>query len=136
MWNIASRSKFTLKAWGILCSYRWIKKNSSNVTSSFIWILRKIHWDFNANRTLASVLPVVDQLEREFPVVGFIEDPVERQDIEGWRTVRKQSKITIVQHVPQLGGCRRCCRGWLCASCTNGKYKFTFYWRLSRNNFC
>jgi len=71
----------------------------------------KIHWDFNANRTLASVLPLVHRLEQDFPIVGFIEDPVQRQDIEGWRTVRQQSRIPIVQHVPQLGGLQEVLHG-------------------------
>ena len=71
----------------------------------------KIHWDFNGTRTLASVIPLVHQFEREFPIVGFVEDPVERKDIEGWRTLRQQSRIPIVLHVPQLGGLQEVLHG-------------------------
>ena len=64
----------------------------------------KIHWDFNAHRTLAAVLPLVKQLERDHPIVGFIEDPMERTDLDGWRRLREQTSIPLVMHVPRLGG--------------------------------
>ena len=64
----------------------------------------KIHWDFNHNRTLAAVLPLVAELERNHPIVGYIEDPILRTDIEGWHAIREQSRLPIVMHVPQLGG--------------------------------
>ncbi len=64
----------------------------------------KLHWDFNANRTLAAVLPLVKQLERDHPIVGFVEDPIARTDLDGWRMLREQTGIPIVMHVPQLGG--------------------------------
>ena len=64
----------------------------------------KIHWDFNSNRSVASMLPLVAELEKNHPIVGFVEDPIVRSDIEGWRTIRDQSRIPIVMHVPQLGG--------------------------------
>ena len=64
----------------------------------------KIHWDFNAHRTLAAVLPLVKQFERDHPIVRFIEDPLERTDLDGWRMLREQTSIPIVMHVPVLGG--------------------------------
>ena len=64
----------------------------------------RIHWDFNAHRTLAAVLPLVKQLERDHPIVGFIEDPITRPDLDGWRLLREQTGIPIVMHVPPLGG--------------------------------
>ena len=37
----------------------------------------KIHYDFNHNRTLSSVLPLLQQLQDNHAgIVGFIEDPV------------------------------------------------------------
>ena len=71
----------------------------------------KIHWDFNSNRSVASMLPLVAELERNHPIVGYVEDPIIRSDIEGWRTIRDQSKIPIVMHVPQLGGLQEMIRG-------------------------
>jgi L-alanine-DL-glutamate epimerase-like enolase superfamily enzyme len=64
----------------------------------------KIHWDFNGRRTMAAALPLIKQLERDHPIVGFIEEPVARSDLTGWRMVREQTGIPIVMHVPQLGG--------------------------------
>ena len=63
----------------------------------------KIHYDFNSNRSLAAVLPLVQELEKH-PIVSYIEDPIVRDDIDGWRRLREQSRIPIVMHVPQLGG--------------------------------
>ena len=65
----------------------------------------KLHWDFNHNRTPGVVLPIVAELEREFPrFVGFIEDPLPWQDLDGWVRLRAKTSIPIVMHVPQLGG--------------------------------
>ena len=64
----------------------------------------RIHWDFNGNRTLAAALPLVRELEENHPIVGFIEDPIQRSDIDSWRRLREQTRIPIVMHVPPLGG--------------------------------
>jgi L-alanine-DL-glutamate epimerase-like enolase superfamily enzyme len=63
----------------------------------------KIHYDFNSNRSLAAVLPIVQELEKH-PIVAYVEDPIVRDDIDSWRRLREQSRIPIVMHVPQLGG--------------------------------
>ena len=70
----------------------------------------KIHYDFNSNRSLAAVLPIVRELEHH-PVVGFIEDPIVRNDIDGWRRLREQSRLPIVMHAPQLGGVQEIIHG-------------------------
>ena len=44
----------------------------------------KIHWDFNHNRSLAVVLPIINELEKNHPIVGYIEDPLPWTDIDGW----------------------------------------------------
>ena len=64
----------------------------------------KIHWDFNGNRTLAAVLPLVKELEKNHPVVGYIEDPIQRSDLASWKALRQQTDLPIIMHVPQLGG--------------------------------
>jgi L-alanine-DL-glutamate epimerase-like enolase superfamily enzyme len=64
----------------------------------------KIHWDFNGNRTLAAMLPIVTELERNHPIVGFIEDPIQRKDIHGWHALRQKTNLPVIMHVPQLGG--------------------------------
>src|SRR5690606_34890434 len=43
----------------------------------------KIHWDVNHSRTLATVLPIINGLERNQPSVGFSEDPLPWTDIDG-----------------------------------------------------
>ena len=64
----------------------------------------RIHYDFNHNRTLGAVLPIVAELERNHPIVGWIEDPLIRSDIEGWRALRHKTSIPIVMHGTPMGG--------------------------------
>jgi L-alanine-DL-glutamate epimerase-like enolase superfamily enzyme len=64
----------------------------------------KIHYDFNGNRSLGAVLPLVSELEKNHPIVGYIEDPLVRTDIDGWRRLREQTRIPIIMHVTPLGG--------------------------------
>lgn len=71
----------------------------------------KIHWDFNHNRTLATVLPIINELERNHPIVGFIEDPLPWTDIDGWRTLRARTRLPLIMHVPQLGGIQEVMQG-------------------------
>ena len=71
----------------------------------------KIHWDFNAGRTLAAVLPLVKELERNHPIVGFIEDPLDRSDHDSWHRLRDQTSIPIVMHAQLLGGFQEALRG-------------------------
>jgi L-alanine-DL-glutamate epimerase-like enolase superfamily enzyme len=71
----------------------------------------KLHWDFNHNRTLGTVLPIVAELERNHPIVGFIEDPLVWSDIEGWRLLRQKTRIPLIMHVPPLGGIQEIIRG-------------------------
>ncbi|MBM3935021.1 MAG: hypothetical protein FJ319_12105 [SAR202 cluster bacterium] len=66
----------------------------------------KIHYDFNhGQRTVGTLMPLIEMLERECPIVGFIEDPMMRSDVDGWRTLRQKSKIAIVHGGdPIMGG--------------------------------
>ena len=63
----------------------------------------KMHYDFNHNRPLTAVLELVQTLEKS-RVVGFIEDPLSWRDLEGWRRLREKTYLSLVMHVPQLGG--------------------------------
>ena len=63
----------------------------------------RMHFDFNHNRTSTAVLALVQEMEKSW-VVGFLEDPLNWRDIEGWRRLREMSHIPILMHVPQLGG--------------------------------
>lgn len=58
----------------------------------------KIHLDFTGRRgrTMAAVLPLVAELERNHPIVGWIEDPFDVSDMEGWRNLRSRTTIPIV----------------------------------------
>ncbi len=58
----------------------------------------KLHYDFNGNRTLATALPLVKQLEAH-PIVGFIEDPFPKSDRDAWCRLREQSRIPLIFHV-------------------------------------
>ena len=49
----------------------------------------KIHYDFNADSELAAVYPVLRELEK-FPVAGEIEDPINVEDHEAWKSVTNQ----------------------------------------------
>lgn len=71
----------------------------------------KLHWDFNHNRTMGAMLPIVAELERNHPIVGFIEDPLIWTDIDGWRTLRQKTQLPIIMHVPQLGGMQEVIHG-------------------------
>lgn len=71
----------------------------------------KIHWDFNHNRSLAAVLPIISELEKNHPIVGYIEDPLPWTDISSWRQLREKTRIPLIMHVPQLGGIQEVIQG-------------------------
>src|SRR5690242_21819015 len=52
----------------------------------------KVHYDFNGDSTLESVLPVLKDLEK-FPIAGRIEDPVDASDDEAWRVLRRKCSL-------------------------------------------
>ena len=63
----------------------------------------RMQYDFNHNRVSTDVLRLVQELEKS-PTVGFLEDPLNWRDIDGWRRLREKTFIPLVMHVPQLGG--------------------------------
>ena len=67
----------------------------------------RIHYDFTGRRgrTLGTVLPIVAELEKHHPIVGWIEDPMPQSDVVGWRELRAQTRLPIVHGgAPALGG--------------------------------
>jgi L-alanine-DL-glutamate epimerase-like enolase superfamily enzyme len=64
----------------------------------------KIHYDFNSNRSIGVTIPIIKELERNHPVVGYIEDPLKRQDIDGWRRVREATGLPTIMHGTPFGG--------------------------------
>ena len=67
----------------------------------------RVHYDFTGRRgrTLGAVLPIVARLERDHPIVGWIEDPFDASDVESWRVLRSRTQLPIVHGgVPKLGG--------------------------------
>jgi galactonate dehydratase len=70
----------------------------------------KIHYDFNGNRTMAAVLPLINELEKS-RVVGYVEDVLVRSDIDGWRRLRERTRIPLIMHVPSLGGLQEIIHG-------------------------
>ncbi len=64
----------------------------------------RLHWDFNHNRNLATVLPIIKELERDYPVVAYVEDPIIKEDLNGWRELRRKTDIPLVMHGTPLGG--------------------------------
>ena len=71
----------------------------------------QIHYDFNHNRSLGTVLPIVSELERNHPIVGYIEDPLVKNDIDGWRRLREQTHLPIIMHGTPLGGLQEIMHG-------------------------
>ena len=71
----------------------------------------KIHYDFNSNRSLAAVLPIIQELERNHPIVGYIEDPLVKNDIDGWRRLREQTRLPIIMHGTPLGSVQEIIHG-------------------------
>ena len=63
----------------------------------------RMHFDFNHNRTSTAVMRLVQELEKSW-VIGFLEDPLNWRDVEGWRRLREMTHIPLLMHVPQLGG--------------------------------
>lgn len=70
----------------------------------------RIHYDFNANRTLAAVLPLINELENH-PIVGYLEDVLVKSDLDGWRRLREKSRLPIIMHGARLGGIQEIIRG-------------------------
>ncbi len=62
-----------------------------------------MHYDLNWNRSLVSVGPVIRELERSRSV-GFVEDPLRRNDLDGWRRLRREVRVPLIMHVQPLGG--------------------------------
>ena len=50
----------------------------------------RIHYDFNHNRDESETLRIIDEVERS-PVIGFLEDPLRWQNLEGWKMLRQRS---------------------------------------------
>ena len=71
----------------------------------------RIHWDFNGRRTLGAVLALVKEIERDHPIVGFIEDPLAKTDHDSWRRLREQSNLPIIMHGTSLGGAQEFLHG-------------------------
>jgi len=71
----------------------------------------KIHYDFNGNRSLGAVLPIISELERNHPIVGYIEDPLVKSDIDSWCRLREQTRLPIIMHGTPLGGVQEMIRG-------------------------
>ncbi len=71
----------------------------------------QIHYDFNHNRSLAAVLPIIRELERNHPIVGYIEDPLVKNDVDGWRRLREQTRLPIIMHGTPLGGIQEIIHG-------------------------
>ena len=61
----------------------------------------RLHWDLNRTRTLGAVLPIVEELQQH-SIVGFIEDPLPWDDLDGWRNLRSRTSIPLVMHIPPL----------------------------------
>ena len=59
----------------------------------------RLHFDLNGSRTLATLLPIVRWLEGR-PVVGCIEDPCAKDDLDSWCRLREQTTLPLVFHVP------------------------------------
>jgi L-alanine-DL-glutamate epimerase-like enolase superfamily enzyme len=84
----------------------------------------RMHYDFNHNRSLAAVLPVLRQLEGS-PVCGFVEDPLRASDVVGWRALRRRVRIPLIMHPAPLGGFQEAHLGLADAYVSNGQIGLT-----------
>jgi L-alanine-DL-glutamate epimerase-like enolase superfamily enzyme len=79
----------------------------------------RMHYDFNHNRSLVTVLPIVAELEKS-RVVGFIEDPLRANDVDGWRTLRAKARVPLIMHPAPLGGFQEVAQGMADAYMSGG----------------
>jgi len=86
--------------------YRWLKyhvnvfQNAIDQTAAMQEVAPpgfKIHYDFNADSELATVYPVLRELEK-FPVAGEIEDPINVEDHEAWKALRTKVSLPLIFH--------------------------------------
>lgn len=80
----------------------------------------QMHYDFNHNRNLVTVRPILKGLERS-RVVGFIEDPLRANDIDSWRRLREQTRIPLIMHPAPLGGTQEIIQGMADAYMSGGQ---------------
>ena len=71
----------------------------------------RIHYDLNHNRSIGTVLPIIKELERNYPIVGYIEDPLLKNDIDGWKQLRRQINLPLIMHGTPLGGVQEIMHG-------------------------
>ena len=57
----------------------------------------KIHYDFNANSNVYTMMPFLKELER-YSVVGRFEDVINAQDEDGYRLVREKCDRPVIGH--------------------------------------
>ncbi|HEX2324193.1 MAG TPA: enolase C-terminal domain-like protein [Chloroflexota bacterium] len=84
----------------------------------------RMHYDFNHNRGLAAVLPILRQLEGS-PVVGFVEDPLRASDVSAWQDLRRRVRIPLIMHPTPLGGFQEAHLGLADAYMSNGQIGLT-----------
>ena len=82
----------------------------------------RIQYDFNHNRSLGVVLPILKRLEKSW-VVGCVEDPLVLSDIDGWRRLREKTDLPLYMHVPPLGGMQEM---------LHGARRWLYHWRVLR----
>jgi muconate cycloisomerase len=57
----------------------------------------KVHYDFNADSSVASILPVLKELEK-FPIAGRFEDALRGEDQDGYRILRQKCALPLIVH--------------------------------------
>ncbi len=62
----------------------------------------RIHYDFTMHGTDDHMIALLSKLQ-EYRVAGCFEDPLPGRDIEGYRELRKRSRLPVVLHHSELG---------------------------------
>ena len=57
----------------------------------------QVHYDFNADSNLESMLPVLKELEK-FPIAGRFEDVLRGEDRDGYRSLRQKCPLPVIVH--------------------------------------
>ena len=85
----------------------------------------KIHYDFNANSNFEAVYPVIKELER-FPIASRVEDPILAADHDGYRLLRRKSRLSILlHHAPPEVMMKNLCDGYMAGHASIGQAMHT-----------
>lgn len=105
--------------------YRWLKyhadalQNIIDQTEAMQKVAPpefRIHYDFNGYSSMASIYPVLKELEK-FSIAGRFEDPLDAHDQSGYHLLREKCSIPVLKHrgPTETDLLEKCCDGFVIA---------------------